>query len=114
MLPEKLINIIVRLSGIDENKLDNEITKSERHKLVKLLKGIEMTPVELLGFDKAIITSGGVSLKEVDAKTMKSKIIDNLYFAGEILNLDGSTGGYNLQVCWSTGYVAGDSAAKFS
>ncbi|HDZ54506.1 MAG TPA: NAD(P)/FAD-dependent oxidoreductase [Candidatus Nealsonbacteria bacterium] len=114
LLPKKLINIIVKLSGIDENKLVDEITKNERHKLVKLLKGMEMTPVELLGFDKAIITSGGVSLKEVDAKTMKSKIIDNLYFAGEILNLDGPTGGYNLQVCWSTGYVAGNSATKFS
>lgn len=114
LLPKKLINIIVKLSGIDENKLVNEITKNERHKLVKLLKGMEMTPVELLGFDKAIITSGGVSLREVNAKTMKSKIIDNLYFAGEILNLDGPTGGYNLQVCWSTGYVAGNSATKFS
>jgi len=112
LLPKKLINIIVKLSGIDENKLVNGITKSERHKLVKLLKGMEMTPVGLLGFDKAIITSGGVSLREIDAKTMKSKIIDNLYFAGEILNLDGPTGGYNLQVCWSTGYVAGDSASK--
>ncbi|MFH1462347.1 MAG: NAD(P)/FAD-dependent oxidoreductase [bacterium] len=112
LLPEKLINIIVKLSGIDETKLVNEITKSERHKLARLLKGVEMTPVELLGFNRAIITSGGVSLKEVDAKTMKSQIVDNLYFAGEILNLDGPTGGYNLQVCWSTGYVAGNSAAK--
>lgn len=111
LLPKKLINIIVELSEIDENKLVNEITKKERHKLVKLLKGLEMTPVGLLGFDRAIITSGGVSLKEIDAKTMKSKIIDNLYFAGEILNLDGPTGGYNLQVCWSTGYVAGNSCA---
>jgi len=109
LLPKKLINIIIELSGIDENKLVNKITKSERHKLVKLLKGLEMTPVGLLGFDRAIITSGGVSLREIDAKTMKSKIIDNLYFAGEILNLDGPTGGYNLQVCWSTGYVAGSS-----
>lgn len=114
LLPKKIINIIVKLSGIDENKLVNEITKSERHKLVKLLKGMEMTPVELLGFDKAIITSGGVSLREIDAKTMKSKIIDNLYFVGEILNLDGPTGGYNLQVCWSTGYVAGNSASKIN
>ena len=112
LLPKKIINSIVKMSGIDENKLVNKITKSERHKLVKLLKGIEMTPVELLGFDKAIITSGGVSLKEIDAKTMKSKIIDNLYFAGEILNLDGPSGGYNLQVCWSTGYVAGNSASN--
>jgi len=112
LLPQKLIDIIIKLSGIDENKLVNEITKIERNRLVKLLKGLELTPIDLLGFDKAVITSGGVSLKEVDGKTMKSKIIDNLYFAGEILNLDGPTGGYNLQVCWSTGYVAGNSSSK--
>ncbi|MFH1509781.1 MAG: NAD(P)/FAD-dependent oxidoreductase [Candidatus Nealsonbacteria bacterium] len=112
LLPQKLIDIIVKLSGIDEDKVVNEITRIERHKLVKLFKELELTPVDLLGFDKAIITSGGVSLKEVDGKTMKSKIIDNLYFAGEILNLDGPTGGYNLQVCWSTGYVAGNSVSE--
>ena len=112
LLPKRLINIIVRLSNIDENKSVDQITKNERHKLVRLLKGMEMTPIELLGFDKAIITSGGVSLKEIDAKTMKSKIIKNLYFAGEILNLDGPTGGYNLQVCWTSGYVAGSSITK--
>ena len=112
LLPEKLISVIINLSGIDKNKLADDITKKERYELVKLLKGVEITPVGLLGFDKAIITSGGVSLKEIDAKTMKSKIIDNLYFVGEILNLDGPTGGYNLQVCWSTGYIAGNSVIK--
>ncbi len=109
LLPQKLIDIVVRLSGIDKDKVVNEITRIERQKLVRLLKGLELTPIDLLGFDKAVITSGGVSLKEVDGKTMKSKIIDNLYFAGEMLNLDGPTGGYNLQICWSTGYVAGSS-----
>ena len=65
---------------------------------------------ELEGFRKAIITTGGINLNEIDQKTMKSKLIDNLYFAGEILNLDGPTGGYNLQFCWTTGYIAGESA----
>jgi len=74
---------------------------------VKLLKEFELSVEGLVGFAKAIITSGGVDLKEVDPRTMKSKIIDNLYFAGEILDIDGPTGGYNLQVAWSTGYLAG-------
>jgi hypothetical protein len=112
LLPRKLIEVVVSLSGIDGGKTVNEITKVERQRLVKLLKGLELTPTGLLGFDKAIITSGGVSLREIDAKTMKSKIIENLYFAGEIINLDGPTGGYNLQICWSTGYLAGESASK--
>jgi len=112
LLPQKLIDIVVKLSGINGNKQVNEITKEERRKLVKLLKNLEMTPIELLGFNKAIITAGGVSLKEINAKTMKSKIIENLYFAGEIINLDGPTGGYNLQLCWSTGYVAGENTSQ--
>jgi predicted flavoprotein YhiN len=80
--------------------------------LVKLIKGLSLQPDKLLGFGKAIITTGGIDLKEVDSKTMQSRLVDNLYFAGEILDLDGPTGGYNLQVCWSTGYLAGESAAK--
>ncbi|MBT5338644.1 aminoacetone oxidase family FAD-binding enzyme, partial [Candidatus Falkowbacteria bacterium] len=77
-------------------------------KLLKLLKEFELNISGLVGFEKAIVTSGGVNLKEVDPKTMKSKIIDNLSLAGEILDIDGPTGGYNLQVAWSTGYTAGD------
>jgi len=111
LLPQKLIDIVVKLSGINRNKQVNAITKEDRRKLVRLLKNLEMTPTELFGFNKAIITAGGVSLKEIDAKTMKSKIIENLYFAGEIINLDGPTGGYNLQLCWSTGYVAGENVS---
>jgi len=111
LLPQKLIPVIVRLSGINPGKKVNKITKEERQKLVKLLKNLEMTVVGLLGFDKAIITNGGISLKEIDSKTMKSKIIDNLYFAGEIIDLDGPSGGYNLQLCWTTGFVAGQNAA---
>ena len=112
LLPQKLIPIIIRFSQINPEKITNQITKEERQGLTKLLKNLEMTVIGLLGFEIAIITSGGVSLREIDSKTMRSKIIDNLYFAGEIINVDGPTGGYNLQSCWSTGYVAGQSAAK--
>ena len=79
-----------------------------------LLKEFPLTVKSLLGFNKAIITAGGVNLKEIDPKTMRSKLINNVYFAGEILDVDGPTGGYNLQVCWSTGYIAGENAAKSS
>ena len=112
LLPQKLIPIVVEMSGINPEKKVNEITKEERQNLVKLLKGMQMKASGLLDFNSAIITQGGVSLKEIDAKTMKSKIISNLYLAGEIINLHGPTGGYNLQLCWSTGYLAGKSAAK--
>jgi len=112
LLPRKLISVIVKLSNINPEKKVNTITREERHSLVKLLKNLEMTSVGLLGFDSAIVTSGGISLEEIDHKTMKSKIIDNLFFAGEIIDVDGPTGGFNLQVCWSTGYLAGENAAK--
>jgi len=112
LLPKKLISVIVELSGITPFKKVNEITREERHKLVGVLRGLEMGVCSLLGFGKAIITSGGVLLKEIDSKTMKSKLIENLFFAGEIIDLHGPTGGYNLQFCWSTGYLAGQSAAK--
>ncbi|NQT50129.1 NAD(P)/FAD-dependent oxidoreductase [Candidatus Kuenenbacteria bacterium] len=112
LLPKKLIPVIIKLSGIKPDKAINEITKEERKKLIKLLKEFELNVAGLVGFEKAIVTSGGVDLKEVDPKTMQSKIIDNLYFAGEILDIDGPTGGYNLQVAWSTGYAAGDDNAQ--
>jgi predicted flavoprotein YhiN len=89
----------------------NSVTREERHRLVNLLKGLELTVIGLLGYDKAIITSGGVTLKEVNPRTMGSKLYSNLYLAGEILDLDGPTGGYNLQMCWSTGFLAGQSSA---
>ena len=110
LLPKKLIPVIIELSGIEENKKVNEVTKNERKKLIKLLKEFELSVKGLVGFEKAIITSGGVNLKEVDPRTMRSKIIDNLYFAGEILDIDGPTGGYNLQVAWSTGYLVGENS----
>jgi len=111
LLPKKLIPIVIRLSKINPNQEVNSVAKEERRKLLHLLKEFGLGVKGLEGFKKAIITTGGVKLSEIDQKTMKSKLIDNLYFAGEILDLDGPTGGYNLQVCWTTGYIAGESAA---
>lgn len=114
LLPKKLIPIILDLSKIDPEKKGHSLTKDERKILRMLLKEFPLTVKSLLGFNKAIITAGGVNLKEIDPKTMRSKLINNVYFAGEILDVDGPTGGYNLQVCWSTGYLAGENAAKSS
>lgn len=110
LLPQKLIPVIVKLSGIATEKKVNLITKEERATLAKLLKNLEMTVSGLLDFREALVTEGGVSLQEIDHKTMKSKIVDNLYFAGEIINIHGPSGGFNLQICWSTGYLAGRAA----
>lgn len=112
LLPRTLIPEIVKLSEIPSNKKVNTITKKERYGLVRLLKNLEITVDRLSGFDSAIITNGGVFLKEINDKTMQSKIVDNLFFAGEVIDVDGPTGGFNLQVCWSTGYLAGENAVK--
>ena len=111
LLPGKLIPVILKAAKVDPDKKGHSITKEERKKLRLLLKQFPLTIKGLSGFKKAIITTGGISLKEVDPKTMRSRIINNLYFAGEILDIDGPTGGYNLQVCWSTGYLAGECAS---
>ena len=112
LLPLSMIAVMIKLSGIDPEKKVDYINREERNKLVHLLKELELTPTELLGFKWSVVTSGGVSLKEVNPNTMGSKKMENLYFAGEILDLDGPSGGYNLQACWSTGFLAGQSAAK--
>jgi len=112
LLPKKMIPVILELAAVDPDKKASSITKEERKKLRLLLKEFPLTVRRLLGFDKAIITTGGISLKEIDPETMRSKIIRNLYFAGEILDLDGPTGGYNLQICWSTGHLAGEHGAR--
>ena len=107
LLPNKLIETIVEKSNINPNKQVNEITKEERKNLVRLLKKFEL---EISGFrpiEEAIITSGGINIKEINPKTMESKIVDGLYFAGEIIDVDSYTGGFNLQIAYSTGYVAG-------
>jgi len=106
LLPSSLIPIVVELSNIDPEKKVAEITKEERLQLVNLLKDFRITPIKLDSWDKAIVTAGGVNIKEIDSTTMKSKILNNLYFAGEIIDVYGPTGGYNLQICWSTGILA--------
>lgn len=106
LLPKKLIPVIVMLSGIDSNKRVNEITRQERHEIIKLLKGFELTVTGLRGFNEAIITQGGVNVKEINPTTMESKLVRGLYFAGEVLDVDAVTGGFNLQIAWSTGYAA--------
>ena len=107
LLPKKLIPIVVMLSGIDGNKKVNEITRAERQGLVKLLKEFELTLTGLRGFNEAIITQGGVNVKEINPTTMESKLVKHLLFAGEVLDVDAVTGGFNLQIAWSTGYAAG-------
>lgn len=108
----KLLDFLLRYSGLDLEKHAAKISKKERHCLVNLFKHLEISFDELFGFERAMVTSGGVSIKEIDSKTMQSKIVENLYFAGEILDVDGPTGGYNLQACWSTGFLAGENSAK--
>ena len=107
LLPSKLIPIIIVLSGIDPDKKVNEISKEERSHFVHLLKNLTMTINGLRGWNEAIITKGGINVKDVNPSTMESKLVSNLFFAGEVLDLDAMTGGYNLQIAWSTGYLAG-------
>lgn len=107
LLPKKLIDVVIKLSNISPDKKVNSITKQERQNLVEILKKFEIT---LLGFrpvEEAIITAGGVSIKEINPKTMESKLVKGLYFAGEIIDVDAYTGGFNLQIAYSTGYTAG-------
>ncbi len=107
LLPQKLIMPIINLLNIDENKKVNSITKEERMELVKLLKNLTIAISGFRGIEEAIITAGGISIKEIDPKTMQSKLVQGLYFAGEILDVDAYTGGFNLQIAYSTGFTAG-------
>lgn len=107
LLPKKMIPVIVRLSGIPVNKKVNSITKEERRKLVQLLKALRIDILSPRDINEAIVTTGGVSVKEVDPRTMESKKAAGLFFAGEVLDVDGYTGGFNLQIAMSTGYLAG-------
>ena len=107
LFPTKLIPVMIELSGIDPDKKVNEISKEERKAFVHLIKNLELTITGTRGFKEAIITKGGVSVKDVNPSTMESKLIRGLYFCGEVLDLDAYTGGYNLQIAWSTGYLAG-------
>ena len=112
LLPQRLINTIVSLSQISPDKKVNTITKKERQVLVNILKALPITPTKTTGYKEAVITKGGVNVKEINPSTMMSKKIPGLFFAGEVLDVDAMTGGYNLQIAFSTGYLAGRSAAK--
>ena len=107
LLPQKMIEEVITLSKINENKKVNEITKEERTKLVKILKNFEITIKDFRPIEDAIITAGGIDIKQINPKTMESKLIKNLYFAGEIIDVDAYTGGFNLQIAYSTGFTAG-------
>lgn len=112
LFPAKMIPVMLELSGIDPEKKVNEITKEERRYFIGLIKAFPVTLCGLRDFNEAIITKGGVKVKEMNPSTMESKLIPHLYFCGEVLDLDAMTGGYNLQIAWSTGYLAGVSAAQ--
>lgn len=112
LFPAKLKPVIVELSGIPEEKKVNEVTKEERLRFVRMIKDFSMTLTAMRGYNEAIITKGGVSVKEIDPGTMESRLVNRLYFAGEVLDLDAVTGGYNLQIAWSTGYLAGMNAGE--
>lgn len=107
LLPQKMIPVIIELSRINPNKKVNEITREERLSLVHLMKNFEVTITGFRPVDEAIVTAGGISIKEIDPKTMESKIVSGLYFAGEIIDVDAYTGGFNLQVAYSTGWTSG-------
>ena len=111
LLPSKLIPVMIERSGISPEKQVNEITREERKRLVEAVKSFTLTINGLRGFNEAIITQGGITVKEVNPSTMESKLLKKLYFAGEVLDLDAVTGGFNLQIAWSTGVLAGRSAA---
>lgn len=111
LYPARLIPVMIERSGISPEKKVNEITREERKRLVEATKGFTLTITGLRGYNEAIITQGGVAVKEINPSTMESKKMKNLYFAGEVLDLDAVTGGYNLQIAWSTGFLAGRSAA---
>ncbi len=112
LVPNQLTGSIVRLSGIDPKKRLTTLTANDRSRVVSVLKGIKFEITGYRGWDEAIVTAGGVATREIDSGTLESKLIKGLYFAGEVLDLDANTGGYNLQIAFSTGWLAGESAAK--
>jgi hypothetical protein len=112
LLPKKLIPVFIRLSGVPEDKFVHQITRIERQKIIGLLKDFRVTIKGTRPLNEAIVTAGGVRVKDINPKTMQSKLINGLFFAGEVIDVDGYTGGFNLQAAFSTGYVAGTSAAR--
>ena len=112
LLPARLLSIVLETAGIPETLAVGELTKQMRMRLVETLKGLPLTVSGTRGFEEAVVTRGGVSVKEVNASTMESRLVKGLYFAGEVLDVDATTGGFNLQIAWSTGALAGDSIMK--
>jgi predicted Rossmann fold flavoprotein len=112
LLPSKMIDYIVEKSGIDPYKKVNSVTKEERKRLLSCLKNLPFTIKAYRSVEEAIVTSGGVNVKEINASTMESKIVKGLYFAGEVIDTDAYTGGFNLQIAFSTGALSGENAAK--
>lgn len=108
LLPQKLIPIIIREASIDERTFVHQITRGERYKIIDNIKALSLTFEKLRPIKEAIVTSGGVSVKEIEPSTLESKLMPGLFFAGEIIDVDGLTGGYNLQIAYSTGYLAGN------
>ena len=108
LLPQKLIPVIIELAEIDPRKKVNSITKEERKRLVSLLKALPLTITGVTGYNEAVVTCGGIETDEIDPSTMESKLVKNLHFAGEVLDVDAYTGGFNLQIAFSTGYTAGE------
>ena len=111
LLPQKLIPIVIRLSGIPEHKKVHTVTKEERAALLRVLRDLTVPIDGFRPISEAIITKGGVSVREIDPKTMASRLCTGLYFAGEVIDVDAYTGGYNLQIAFSTAVVAGENAA---
>lgn len=107
LLPQKLIPVIINIASIDESKQVNQITKEERRRIIEIIKGLPLTFKKFRPIEEAIVTSGGVSTREIDPSTMESKVVPGLFFTGEVIDVDALTGGYNLQIAYSTGYVAG-------
>ena len=112
LLPSSMIPVIVRLSGIDPEKAVNLVTREERQGLIDILKGMKLNVSKTRDFNEAIITQGGISVKDINPSTMESKVIKNLYFCGEMIDVDALTGGFNLQIAWSSGHLAGESASE--
>ena len=113
LLPEKLTGIVLKYAEIKNDTISSNITKTDRERLVNTLKSLKLIPRTLAGFSEAVITKGGININEINPGTMMSKLLPGLFFAGEILDVDALTGGYNLQIAFSTGYLAGVSAVKF-
>ena len=107
LLPRKFIPVSIELAGIDPHKKCNEVTKAERRQLLSVIKRLTLSFKEFRPIAEAIVTSGGVNVKEIDPKNMQSKLLKNLFFAGEVIDVDAYTGGFNLQIAFSTGYLAG-------